>query len=74
MRQRGERASTSLRAKLNQAFNQALQSQKVRDRFRDMDLTPEGGSPERFGAYIRAEQAKWKSTVSAAGITVKWRR
>ena len=57
--------------KLNQAFNQALQAQKIRDRFRDMDLTPEGGSPERFGAHIRAEQAKWKSTVSAAGITVK---
>ena len=57
--------------KLNQAFNHALQSQKIRDRFRDMDLTPEGGSPERFGAHIRAEQAKWKSTVSAAGITVK---
>ena len=57
--------------KLNQAFNQALQSQKVRDRFRDMGLTPEGGSPERFGAHPRAEQAKWKSTVSAAGITVK---
>ena len=54
--------------KLNQAFNQAIQTQKIKDRFRDMDLTIEGGSPERFGEHIDSEVAKWKSIVAAAGI------
>src|SRR5262249_30297208 len=57
--------------KLNRAFNQALQAPAIQARFKDLGLRPEGGSPERFGAHIAAEQAKWKSTVEAAGITVK---
>jgi len=58
-------------ARLNQAFNQALQAPAIQARFRQLGLNPEGGSPQRFGEHIEAEQAKWKATVEAVGIAVK---
>jgi tripartite-type tricarboxylate transporter receptor subunit TctC len=56
-------------ARLNQAFNQALELPAIRARFKELGLNPEGGTPERFGEHIDAEHAKWKSIVAAAGIT-----
>lgn len=58
-------------ARLNQAFNQAIQAPAIQARFGQLGLNPEGGSPERFRAHFEAEQAKWKATVEAAGITAK---
>jgi tripartite-type tricarboxylate transporter receptor subunit TctC len=40
----------------------------VQDRFKALDLTPEGGSPERFAAHIDGELKKWQAVVTAAGI------
>lgn len=53
---------------LNEAFNKALQSPVVQDRFKALDLNPEGGSPERFAAHIDGELKKWQAVVTAAGI------
>ncbi len=54
--------------KLNEAFNKALQNPVVLERFKSLDLNPEGGSPERFAVHIDGELKKWQAVVAAAGI------
>jgi tripartite-type tricarboxylate transporter receptor subunit TctC len=55
--------------KLHAAVAQALQDPDVRKRFINdgADPTP-SNTPEEFGAFIRAERAKWARVVKAAGI------
>lgn len=53
---------------LNDAFNKALLSPVVQDRFKSLDLNPEGGPPERFATHIDGELKKWQAVVTAAGI------
>ncbi len=31
-------------------------------------IDPVGGTPEQFGAFIRAEMARWAKVVEAAGM------
>ena len=54
---------------IHAAVLQALQDPVVRKRFIDngADTTP-SGSPEEFGAFIRAELEKWAKVVRDAGI------
>ena len=40
----------------------------VRDRLRDQGYEPVGSSPAEFGAYIKAELAKWTKVIRNAGI------
>ena len=40
----------------------------VRDRLRDQGYEPVGSTPAEFGAYIRAELAKWTKVIRNAGI------
>lgn len=39
-------------------------------RMLDNGFEPVGGPPEKFGAHIRAEIAKWAPVVKAAGVKV----
>ena len=40
----------------------------VQDRLREQGYEPVGSSPAQFGAYIRAELAKWTKVIKGAGI------
>jgi tripartite-type tricarboxylate transporter receptor subunit TctC len=40
----------------------------VRAKFEDMGATVVGDSPQEFGAYMRAESAKWANVIKVAGI------
>ena len=40
----------------------------VRERLRDLGYEPIGSAPAEFGAYIRAELAKWTKVIKGAGI------
>jgi tripartite-type tricarboxylate transporter receptor subunit TctC len=54
--------------KLNAAINEVLKSPDVVKRFSADGSTPTGSTPERFGAHIKSETAKWKKLAKAAKL------
>lgn len=55
-------------AKLNGSINAALRMDDVRARLSGAGIEIQGGTPEAFGAVIRAEVEKWGRIVKQAGI------
>ena len=56
--------------RLNQAFVAALQAPETRTRFAGLMAEPVPGTPEQFGAFMRAELAKYETVVKASGAKV----
>ncbi|MDM0114223.1 tripartite tricarboxylate transporter substrate binding protein [Variovorax sp. J22R133] len=56
--------------KLNHAFVAALQSPDTKTRFASLMAEPVGSTPEQFGAFMKAELAKYEKVVKATGATV----
>ena len=56
--------------KLNQAFVAALNSPEAKTRFAGLMAEPVPTSPEEFGAFMRAELAKYEKVVKASGAKV----
>jgi tripartite-type tricarboxylate transporter receptor subunit TctC len=54
--------------KLNTEINQALQASEVRDAMAQQGLTPVTAGPERMGALLQNELARWKRVVAEAKI------
>ncbi len=57
-------------SKLNHAFVAALQSPEARSRFAALMAEPVPGSPEEFGAFMKAELAKYEKVVKLSGAKV----
>jgi tripartite-type tricarboxylate transporter receptor subunit TctC len=57
-------------ARLNAEVNNALKAPDVRDKLLAQGLYPAGGTPEQFGAHLRAEMAKYAKVIKEAGIKV----
>lgn len=57
-------------ATLNEAANEALRDPNVEARLRSMSVTPGGGSPAQFQAFIERERTRWVAIVREARITV----
>lgn len=57
-------------ARLNAEVNNALKAPDVRDKLIAQGLYPAAGTPEQFGAYLRAEMAKYAKVIKEAGIKV----
>ena len=55
-------------AKLNGAINRALKQDDVRTKLTGAGIEIQGGTPEEFGAVIKAEIEKWGRIVRQAGI------
>jgi tripartite-type tricarboxylate transporter receptor subunit TctC len=55
-------------ARINADVIAALKAGDLRERFAAAGAEPAGGTPEAFGAKIRAESAKWARVVAAAHI------
>lgn len=53
---------------LNDAFNKALSTAEVRDRFRDMGVDIFISKPRDLADYARKETVKWAAVVKQAGI------
>ena len=53
--------------KLNGEIVKILAQPDVREKLLGQGLEPIGGTPEQFGAYIKAEIAKWAKVVKASG-------
>ncbi|MEO8204285.1 MAG: tripartite tricarboxylate transporter substrate binding protein [Betaproteobacteria bacterium] len=58
-------------AKLNTEFNAALAMPDVKEKLSDRGMTPVGGSPESFTAFIRSETERWTKVVKARGIKIE---
>lgn len=57
-------------ARLNEAVNKALKTDKVREAFAKLGTDPGGGSPEAFGKLVNAEVAHWSKVIKDAGIKI----
>jgi tripartite-type tricarboxylate transporter receptor subunit TctC len=57
-------------ARLNAAVNKALKTEKVRDSLAKLGADVSGGTPEEFGALVRAETARWTKVIKDAGIKI----
>ena len=55
-------------AKLNEAAVKALRSPEVRDRLTAIGFDIVAGSPEEFGAFMKAEVERWTRVVERGGI------
>ncbi|HTZ03500.1 MAG TPA: tripartite tricarboxylate transporter substrate binding protein [Xanthobacteraceae bacterium] len=55
-------------AKLNAAANKALADPDLLARFRQLSITPGGGSPADAAAFIKSETARWGAVIKDAGI------
>ena len=57
--------------RLNDELRKALQASQVKERFAQQGFAASWTEPEAFGAFLRAEVAKWAKTVKAAGATIE---
>jgi tripartite-type tricarboxylate transporter receptor subunit TctC len=57
-------------ARLNQAFVAALNSPEAKTRFAALMAEPVPNTPEQFGAFMKAELAKYETVVKASGAKV----
>lgn len=57
-------------AKLNKAFDEALQDKAVRERLTSLGFDVAGGPPERLASTIRSETRKWKQVIDEAHINL----
>jgi len=59
----------AITAKVNAAFNQALQDADVKDRLARLGIEPVGGTPQQFSAMLEKDRAKWKKIITERQIT-----
>jgi tripartite-type tricarboxylate transporter receptor subunit TctC len=57
-------------ARLNEAVNKALKTDKVREALVKLGVDPGGGTPEAFGVLVRSETEHWTKVVQEAGIKI----
>ncbi|MPZ47590.1 MAG: tripartite tricarboxylate transporter substrate binding protein [Betaproteobacteria bacterium] len=57
-------------ARLNAELNRIIAAPAMRERLISLGYEPVGGPPEKFGALITSELAKWAPVVKAANIRV----
>lgn len=57
-------------ARLNEAINKALATEKVRDALAKLGVDPGGGTPEEFGVTLHSEIARWGKIVKDANIKI----
>jgi tripartite-type tricarboxylate transporter receptor subunit TctC len=57
-------------ARLNEAVNKALKTDKVRETLAKLGTDPGGGAQEEFGTLVRNETARWTKVIADAGIKI----
>ncbi len=55
-------------AKLSQAFAEILRTPEIEKRWRDMTLTPVGGTPEEIAAFFKVETERWRKVIVSGKI------
>ena len=54
--------------RLNRDINSLLTDPEIKDLLSKQGMVAAGGTPERFGALVKQELARWTRVVDAAGI------
>jgi tripartite-type tricarboxylate transporter receptor subunit TctC len=54
--------------RLNAELARILDMREIRESFAKQAVLPMGGTPEQYGAFMRAESARWGVVVEQAGI------
>ena len=54
--------------KLSRAFAEILREPEVERKWREMTLTPVGGTPEEVGAFLKEEESRWRRVIVSGGI------
>ena len=57
-------------AELNRATNDFIADKQVEARMIEEGADPAGGTPEKFGAFVRSEFEKWRTVVRESEATV----
>lgn len=57
-------------AELNSATNDFIADKNVEQRMIEEGADPAGGTPEKFGTFVRSEFEKWRTVVRESGATV----
>ena len=57
-------------AVLNKATNEIIAEKAIESRMVEEGADPVGGTPERFGAFVRSEYEKWRAVVRKSGAVV----
>ena len=57
-------------AMLNKATNEIIAEKAIEARMVDEGADPAGGSPEKFGAFVKSEYEKWRTVVRESGAAV----
>jgi tripartite-type tricarboxylate transporter receptor subunit TctC len=62
------KTSPEIAHKLSRAFAEILRDPEVVRRWRELTLTPVGGTPEEIAAFFKEEAARWRRVIVAGGI------
>ena len=57
-------------ATLNKATNEIIAEKAIEARMVDEGADPTGGTPEKFGAFVKGEYEKWRTVVRDSGAVV----
>jgi tripartite-type tricarboxylate transporter receptor subunit TctC len=58
-------------AKINSAIARARDLPDIRQRMTELGFTPEGGSPEQFGEFVKRDLARWQKIVQDTRVKVE---
>jgi tripartite-type tricarboxylate transporter receptor subunit TctC len=53
---------------LSRTFAEILREPAIEQKWREMTLTPVGGTPDQVGAFLKAETARWRKVIVSGGI------
>src|SRR4029079_19457618 len=68
------KTSPEIASKLSRAFAEILREPEVEKKWREMALTPVGGTPDEVGAFLKAETSRWRHVIVTGGIKRQRRR
>ena len=58
-------------AKLNAEIGKARNQPDIQQRMTEFGFTPEGGTPEEFGDFVKRDLAGWTKVVKETGVKVE---
>ena len=58
-------------AKLNAEIVKICGMPEFKQRLTDLGFTPEGGTPEQFGNFVKADFARWEKVVKETGVKIE---
>ena len=62
------RTPVAIAGKLSQSFAEILREPEIEKKWREMTLTPVGGTPDEVAAFLKAETERWRKVIVSGGI------